>query len=236
MKYLRFLQAKFVRVLEQYQTGSEVCSKFSLPTEKARYLSPHQRVFVSSYPKWCNLTLTRFYTSRNTKPDSEVPDSKARTHFERRLVPFKREHLFEVVKNVDEYKFFVPWCEDSRVLYKKDNEMEAELTVGFKILSERYVSHILLEPPCSIRVKSPETRLFEYLINEWYFKPGPDAQSTWLEFYVSFKFRSFLYQHIVDMFFEDVVKRMVTAFENRAKHVEVERRTKQLEERVPWTK
>jgi coenzyme Q-binding protein COQ10 len=140
------------------------------------------------------------------------------------------------VKNVDEYKYFVPWCEDSRIIHKKGNEMDAELTVGFKILSEKYISHILLDPPNSIRVRSPETRLFEYLINEWYFKPGPDPHSTWLEFYVSFKFRSFLYQHIVDMFFEDVVKRMVTAFETRAKHVEEEKRAKHLEERVPWTK
>eukprot|EP00871_Galdieria_phlegrea_P000394 jgi/Galph1/1355/GphlegSOOS_G5973.1 len=176
----------------------------------------------------------QFTTSKTEKQEENVVNSNCRTHFERRLVPYTREYLYEVVKNVDDYKYFVPWCEDSRVLWRRGNEMAAELTVGFKILSEKYTSHIILDPPNSVRVRSPETRLFEYLINEWYFKPGPDAHSTWLEFYVSFKFRSFLYQHVVDMFFEDVVKKMVSAFENRAKFVESEKILKQR--RVPWSK
>ncbi|GJD12857.1 Coenzyme Q-binding protein COQ10 homolog, mitochondrial [Galdieria sulphuraria] len=119
MKYLRLLQTSCIRILHQYHTRPEVFSQFLLPTKEVQWFLPHQRGFVSSCSRWCNLSLTRFYASRNTKQESEASDSKARTHFERRLVPFTREHLFEVVKNVDEYKYFVPWCEDSRVFYKK---------------------------------------------------------------------------------------------------------------------
>ncbi|CAN0485491.1 unnamed protein product, partial [Hapterophycus canaliculatus] len=57
-----------------------------------------------------------------------------RKHRERRVVPYSPEQFFEVVADVDNYKEFVPFCVDSRVVKVIDKAtMEAEMSVGFKV-------------------------------------------------------------------------------------------------------
>lgn len=51
---------------------------------------------------------------------------------------YSAEQLYDVVSNVGEYEQFVPWCERSTVLERRDDTyMEAELEVGFKVFVER---------------------------------------------------------------------------------------------------
>ena len=41
---------------------------------------------------------------------------------------------------------FVPWCVGSRVLKHETKRCEAELEIGFKLLSEKYLSHVEVCP------------------------------------------------------------------------------------------
>lgn len=139
-----------------------------------------------------------------------------RQHLERRVVPFTPREVYDVVADVDEYHDFVPWCTDSAVIKRiDDRHVVADLAVGFRLLSERYTSVITLNPTVSVNVDVPNSTLFEYLINDWTFEEGPRAGSTELTFFVEFAFRNPLYQRATDLFFEDVVKQMVSAFERR---------------------
>lgn len=145
----------------------------------------------------------RQYSSANT-----------RRFAERRIVPFTPEQLYDVVADVDRYHEFVPWCTASRVKTRVDkHHMVADLSVGFRFLSESYSSVITLDRPRSVKVDVPTSSLFEYLINDWEFIPHP--KGTELSFKVHFAFRSVLYQQMSNLFFEDVVKKMVSAFETR---------------------
>lgn len=49
------------------------------------------------------------------------------------------EQFYRVVSDVQEYKHFVPWCQQSKVLTlsKDGTHMTAELEVGFQMLKER---------------------------------------------------------------------------------------------------
>lgn len=64
------------------------------------------------------------------------------------------EQVYDVVAGVDLYEEFVPWCKKSKVLSRKDNRMDAELEIGFKMFVERYISHVELKPPNLIKVFS----------------------------------------------------------------------------------
>ena len=55
---------------------------------------------------------------------------------------------------------------------------------------------------------------FEYLQNYWLFKENPDGCE--IEFMVDFKFKSIFLQTLMETLFNEAVKRMVKAFENRA--------------------
>ena len=91
--------------------------------------------------------------------------------------------------------------------------MEAELAVGFKIFEERYTSRITWEKPTNIQVVVTSSNLFHYLNNSWEFEPGDEPNTCWTSFSVAFKFRSELHRTITDIFFSEVQKRMLFAFE-----------------------
>lgn len=149
-----------------------------------------------------------------------APGSHERRHFERRILPFRPEELYNVVADVPSYSQFVPWCTSSRVLQRIDDmHFAAELGVGFNLLSEKYTSLVTCDPVKSVTVDVPNSSLFDYLINDWTFKEGPTEMSTDLSFFVEFRFRNLVYQRVTDQFFNAVVKNMVSAFEDRARMI-----------------
>ena len=142
----------------------------------------------------------------------------SRQHHETRLVPFTPQQLYAVVSDVGAYHKFVPWCTASTLTRHLDEQqVVADLAVGFRLLSERYTSVITLDPGRAVSVDVLHSSLFDYLINDWALHPALTSPSTPpatnLAFYVEFAFRNPIYQRVTDLFFEDVVKQMVSAFE-----------------------
>lgn len=140
-------------------------------------------------------------------------------HSERRLLKYSAEKLFQVVSDIDNYKNFVPWCIDSAVLKRKENHLEAELSVGYSLFHEKYISLVSIQAPTRVTAISNQTNLFEFLKTDWEFQPGRDGHSTWVTFQVEFQFKSALYNKISEMFFQDIINHMVAAFENRCKQL-----------------
>lgn len=63
---------------------------------------------------------------------------------------YSPEQLFSVVADVDHYHEFVPWCQRSEVLVRRDMEyVEAELEVGFKLFVERCARAHVCRPQLS---------------------------------------------------------------------------------------
>ncbi|KAM9255000.1 coenzyme Q-binding protein COQ10 homolog B, mitochondrial-like [Cariama cristata] len=139
-------------------------------------------------------------------------------HWEQRVLGYSAEQMYELVANVGEYRLFVPWCSQSAVLSRHGQVLRAELEVGFPPLLERYVSEVFLGSQ-RIQAISRDCRLFKHLETLWSFRPGlPSRPDTCLlDFSVSFEFRSVLHSRLASLFLDEVVKRMVSAFEGRAR-------------------
>lgn len=184
-------------------------TKPKLLTNTGSLLQPTNSRFHSKAP----VGIASFSTAR--EPTVQTRNPYSRSHHETRTVPFSPSQLYQVVANVDEYHQFVPWCTDSRVTQRLDNNLViADLSVGFRFLSEKYTSVITLDPDRSVSADVPHSNLFDYLITDWTFRPGPSG-STNLTFYVEFAFRNPVYQRVTNLFFEEVVRRMVSAFEHQ---------------------
>jgi len=136
---------------------------------------------------------------------------------ERKLLGYSPQQMFRVVSDVKEYRKFVPWCQNSTVVKqsKDGNYMEAELEVGFQVFVETYTSKIRLNPPYEIQTHTGDSSLFSYLDSRWKLSAGPSPQSVWVDFEVDFEFKSVLYRQIASLFFDEVVKKMMSAFEGR---------------------
>lgn len=150
----------------------------------------------------------------------------SRTHKERRLLKFSNEELYEIVSSVDSYHKFVPWCLQSTVLRSSPTHLEAELCVGYGLFHEKYISDVQLVRPKSVVATSRQTNLLEYLKTTWTFSPcSSNPLHCWVVFEIDFKFKSAMYNSVSDMFLQDIINSMVSAFEGRCrkKHCRIEK-------------
>ena len=139
------------------------------------------------------------------------------THAEQRLLPYTDQQLFDLVADVERYPEFLPWCIGARVRERSATLVVADLLIGFKMVRERFTSRVTLDRPRHIDVSYTEGP-FRYLNNHWEFIPQSGGGCL-IDFYVDFEFRSRMLQKIIGMLFNEAVKRMVGAFEARARQL-----------------
>lgn len=137
------------------------------------------------------------------------------THAEQRRLPYSPEQLFDLVADVERYPEFLPWCLDCRVTRRQGDVLYADLIIGYKMVREKFGSRVTLTRPDLIRVEYLSGPM-KYLSNQWRFLPAPDGGCI-IDFYVDFEFRNPFFQRLMGLFFNEAVRRMVAAFEARAK-------------------
>ncbi|KAG5189513.1 hypothetical protein JKP88DRAFT_156212, partial [Tribonema minus] len=143
-------------------------------------------------------------------------------YHERKLVRFTPQQVYSVVSDVANYKKFVPFCVDSRILRQVgpgSTTVDAELAVGFKVFTEKYTSRVTLKPPSVVAARAVDSRIFSELSSTWSFKPGPRDGTTYLSFDVEFEVKNPIAATAVNAFFEDVTQQQVKAFERRCKQL-----------------
>lgn len=145
------------------------------------------------------------------------------THAEKRLLPYTPEQLFDLVAQVERYPEFLPWCLAARVRKREHDLVVADLVIGFRMIRERFTSNVRLDRPQRIDVWYSQGP-FKHLNNHWLFEPQPPSSAlprggTLIDFYVDFEFRSRLLQSVIGVLFNEATKRMVAAFEARAKQL-----------------
>ncbi|QYU70666.1 type II toxin-antitoxin system RatA family toxin [Leptolyngbya sp. 15MV] len=77
------------------------------------------------------------------------------THAEKKVLPYTRDQLFDVVADVRRYPEFLPWCVAARVISHTETELVADLTIGFRMFRETFRSQVTLErtaPPISAAI------------------------------------------------------------------------------------
>jgi len=142
------------------------------------------------------------------------------THAEERLLPYTAEQLFDLVADIERYPEFLPWCVGARIRERRDDFILGDLLIGWRMVRERFTSRVHLYRPDRIDVEYAEGP-FKYLENHWKFIPKNG--DTLIDFHVDFEFRSRVLTGIVETVFTEAVKRMVGAFEKRARQLYGER-------------
>jgi len=138
------------------------------------------------------------------------------THAEKRNLPYTPEQLFALVADVSKYPEFLPWCLSCRIRRKEsDNLFYADLVIGYKLVRETFGSKVRLEEPSLVHVEYLSGPM-KYLSNHWKFIREEDGSCT-IDFFVDFEFKSRFLQNLMGVFFNEIVRRMVSAFEARAK-------------------
>ncbi len=137
-------------------------------------------------------------------------------HQEIRTLPFSAPQLFALVADVESYPEFLPWCISALVREKTPKGVVADLTIGYKAFRESFTSNVTLDKPRRISVEYVSGPLSR-LSNEWGFEAVKGGCR--LSFEVDFAFRSRLLGAMMEVFFESSFRRMVGAFEDRAREL-----------------
>jgi len=138
------------------------------------------------------------------------------THAEKRFLPYTPEQVFDLVADIERYPEFLPWCVGARIREHRDNVILGDLLIGWRMVRERFTSRVTLNRPDRIDVEYTEGP-FRYLKNHWVIERRPGG--CLVDFYVDFEFRSRFLQGVISALFNEAVKRMVSAFEKRAKEL-----------------
>ncbi len=144
------------------------------------------------------------------------------THAERRRLPYRADQLFDLVADIERYPEFLPWCRAARVRKREGNVLIADMAIGWRMISERFTSRDVLQRPERIDI-TYERGPFKYLDNHWIFEAQADG-SCIVDFYVDFEFHSRFLQKAMMLLFNEAVRRMVRAFEERARVLYGDRR------------
>ena len=144
-------------------------------------------------------------------------------HFEKKIVNFTAKQMYELVADIDNYREFLPWCNDSKIIEVTniDNEKKtliADLEIGYKDLVYTYRSNVLLDnQELTIKVDFVHGP-FKNLDNSWIFKKVDD-QSCEIEFFIDFELNVGFLNLLISKFFDKAFKKMVNSFENRANQI-----------------
>ena len=145
------------------------------------------------------------------------------THAEMRRVPYSADEMYALVADVASYPEFLPWCTGARIRSRTPQAdgselIEADLVISFKVFRERFGSRVTLRPEKRRIDVAYLEGPFKYLNNHWQFVPVSDGVSD-IDFFVDFEFRSRTLQAVIGLVFNEAVRRMVRAFEQRAEQL-----------------
>ena len=136
-------------------------------------------------------------------------------HTEKRILPYTPEQIFDLVADVERYPEFLPWCVACRKTKLFDDGFEADLAIGFKMVREKFTSRVILDHPNKVEVVYKDGP-FKNLSNTWHFDKSSDDLGCEVNFHLELEFRSAVLQKLIGVLFAEAVRRMVSAFENRA--------------------
>lgn len=136
-----------------------------------------------------------------------------------RHLPYAPEQLFALVGDVDAYPQFVPWIRTMRTWNKREtapgvSELDAEVSVGFSFLKERFSTHVRRDANSHEITVSLLSGPFRRLRNQWRF--SPHATGAQVDFDIDFEFKSRLLESFLAANFHHAVDRLIACFEARA--------------------
>ena len=133
---------------------------------------------------------------------------------------YSKKDLIELVLKIDDYKNFLPWCINSKILTIDKNEenlkITADLEIGFKTFREVYTSKVLYDNKNSkIEVTSVSGNI-KKLSNIWEFEII-DKKSCNVIFFIDIELKNPIINIIFSKFFNYGFEKILNSFEQRAR-------------------
>ena len=140
-----------------------------------------------------------------------------KSHKEIHYINSKKETIYNVIANIEDYPNFLPWCIGARIIDTKNDSdfviQKAELMISFKSFRERFVSEVKLDKNnWTINIVSNK-KPFKLLEGRWIIIEK--KESCEVSFELQFELKSVILEKIIGLVFFQSVKSIVKAFEEQ---------------------
>ena len=138
-----------------------------------------------------------------------------------RRVRHSAEQMFDLVADVERYPEFVPLCTALRVRSRRPGgegreTLVADMSVGYKMIRERFTSRVVLNKPRLRVVVEYIDGPFSHMENIWTFRDDLDATRSHVTFFIDYEFRSRILGSMMGSMFDAAFRKFSQAFEQRA--------------------
>lgn len=133
------------------------------------------------------------------------------------LVPFSAQAMFDLVAGVENYKDFLPWCSDSRLVSRAEHELCGWIQVSRLGITQSFTTCNRIDPPGRMDISLKEGP-FKRLHGEWQFVAlQENACKVMLR--MEFEFSGRLIDAAFGRVFHQVANSLVESFVKRAREV-----------------
>ena len=139
----------------------------------------------------------------------------------KRSIECKKDQLIDLVLDIEKYPTFIPYCLDSKVYEKKEQDslllIVADLTIGKGFFKDTYKSDVRYnKKKDSIYVTNLDGPL-KHLENNWYFKQVDDITEVFFE--VDFELKNKFLNTVMTKSFQYGLDKIADAFQKRAENL-----------------
>ena len=140
-----------------------------------------------------------------------------KAHKETYYINSKKEIIYDVIANIENYPSFLPWCIGARIIDTKNVSdviiQKAELMISFKSFRESFTSEVKLDKNnWTVHIVSNK-KPFKLLEGCWIINEKKENCEVCFE--IQFELRSTILEKIIGLVFFQSVKSIVKAFEEQ---------------------
>ncbi len=133
-----------------------------------------------------------------------------------RTVNYTCEQMFSLVNEVERYAEFLPYCAESLVHHRDEDEVQATLVIGAAGMSKSFTTRNRLQINKMIEIRLVDGP-FSHLEGFWRFDEIEEGCKV--SFDLEFEFAGRMFSMLLGPVFEQVTDKMVDSFCERAKAI-----------------
>jgi len=130
------------------------------------------------------------------------------------LVQYSAVSMYELVKNIEEYPKFLPWCVGSTCLEKDDGSIIASVDVVFKGIPFSFSTINFNKPPTKITMRLANGP-FKSMYGYWEFIEI-DKNSCKVNFFLEYSFSNFIIEKTTGYIFNELSQSLMDSFIRQA--------------------
>ena len=130
------------------------------------------------------------------------------------------ELIEKLILDIDNYKDFLPWCTNSKIISKKKNknsiEIIADLEIGYSFAKDVYTSYVKYDTTTKKIIVNAIDGPLKILENIWILNKINENECE-VEFFINLELKNVILNTMLDKMFDIGFKKILTSFEKRAK-------------------